>query len=130
MKRISNNATARGRGTALACALAGLAAWPGIGNAQIHNVEPSPDNPVNTHITRTLRSTDFNCNANVKSIWANDDDSSSVAFSDNEIWYRVESTGVRSLLYMAHAIGKKVCYQTVGGAMDPIKISSAFIDPR
>ncbi|MEX1829795.1 hypothetical protein [Luteibacter sp. CQ10] len=115
---------------ATACLLACLASLPGRGNAQIYNADPSPDNPVNTHITRTLRSTDFNCNALVKSIWANDETTSSVAFSDNEIWYRVDSPNVRSLLFMAHAIGKKVCYQTEGGALDPIKISSAFIDPR
>lgn len=124
-----NPSPATARRWIASCLLAG-AVFCGYANAQTYNAAPSLDNPVNTHINRTIRSTDFNCQALVKSIWMNDGGIGSVAFSDDEIWYRVESPEIRTLLYMAHAIGKKVCYQTEGGAMDPIKVSSAFIDPR
>jgi len=110
----------------LACV---LALSPLTAGAQQHNAVPAADNPYNTPIDRSARSSGFRCGVTVESVWSTASDDIYAAFSDDRIWYRVPRAGMQPLLYTAYSLGRKVCYQTKGYPHADIGINVVFLDP-
>lgn len=115
-----------GKGFAL---LIALSLVPATGMAQ-HNVRPAPGNAYNTHTSRVTKSTDFRCDVGVETVWTDAEGGVYAAFSNDNIWYRVPHASMQPLLYTAFSLGRKVCYQTKGGAWDNIYINALILDPR
>ncbi|WP_291776075.1 hypothetical protein [Luteibacter sp.] len=105
----------------LACAAA---------NAHELNVRPSPGNTVNTPMNIAMESQGFTCQVTVESVWISAGESVYAAFSNDKIWYRVKKAAMLPLLYTAYSMGRKVCYQTRGDAINGIDVNIIFLDPR